>query len=89
MTQTAPIAQVQPGRSRAGDVVRLAIALGFTLAVVAYTWLFHGHLSLTLVVAAAFGAYMAMNIGANDVANNVGPAVGAKAMSLATAIAMQ
>jgi PiT family inorganic phosphate transporter len=38
------------------------------------------------VVAAAFGAYMAMNIGANDVANNVGPAVGAKAMSLGTAI---
>ena len=88
MTQTAPIAQVQPGRSRAGDLLRLAIALGFTLAVIAYTWFAHGHLSLTLVVAAAFGAYMAMNIGANDVANNVGPAVGAKAMSLGTAIAI-
>ncbi|MCG6116684.1 MAG: inorganic phosphate transporter [Aquimonas sp.] len=88
MTQTAPVAQAQPGRSRTGDIVRLAIALGFTLAVVAYTWLAHGHLSLTLVVASAFGAYMAMNIGANDVANNVGPAVGAKAMSLGTAIAI-
>lgn len=88
MPHTAPIAQVQPGRSPLGDVLRLCIALGFTLGVVAYTWLAHGHLSLTLVVAAAFGAYMAMNIGANDVANNVGPAVGAKAMSLATAIAI-
>ena len=29
-----------------------------------------------LVVAAMIGGYMAMNIGANDVANNVGPAVG-------------
>ncbi len=31
---------------------------------------------------------MAMSIGANDVANKVGPAVGAKAMSLTTAIAI-
>jgi PiT family inorganic phosphate transporter len=33
-----------------------------------------------------FGAYMAMNIGANDVANNVGPAVGAKALTMGGAI---
>lgn len=39
-----------------------------------------------LVTAAAFGAYMALNIGANDVANNVGPAVGSKAISLVGAI---
>ena len=71
---------------RGADVLRLVIAIAFTLGVVAYTWIAHGHLSLSLVVAAAFGAYMAMNIGANDVANNVGPAVGAKAMSLGTAI---
>ncbi len=35
-----------------------------------------------LVLAALFGAYMAMNIGANDVANNVGPAYGAGAISM-------
>jgi len=35
-----------------------------------------------LVLAAVFGAYMAMNIGANDVANNVGPAYGAGAISM-------
>ncbi|KAF3977336.1 MAG: inorganic phosphate transporter [Methylococcales symbiont of Iophon sp. n. MRB-2018] len=39
-----------------------------------------------IVVAAAFGAYMALNIGANDVANNVGPAVGSKALTLFAAI---
>ena len=39
-----------------------------------------------LVLAALFGAYMAMNIGANDVANNVGPAVGAGALTIGGAI---
>lgn len=39
-----------------------------------------------LIIGAVFGAYMAMNIGANDVANNVGPAVGSKAMTMMWAI---
>ena len=39
-----------------------------------------------LVLAAIFGAYMAMNIGANDVANNVGPAVGSGALTIGGAI---
>ncbi len=39
-----------------------------------------------LIVAAMIGGYMAMNIGANDVANNVGPAVGSKALTLTGAI---
>ncbi|WP_028469076.1 inorganic phosphate transporter [Neptunomonas japonica] len=39
-----------------------------------------------LVVAAMIGGYMAMNIGANDVANNVGPAVGSKALTMTGAI---
>lgn len=42
--------------------------------------------SLVVVVAAVFGAYMAVNIGANDVANNMGPAVGANALSMGGAI---
>jgi inorganic phosphate transporter, PiT family len=42
--------------------------------------------SIAIVAAAAIGAYMAMNIGANDVTNNVGPAVGAKAMSMGLAL---
>ncbi|UUP19270.1 inorganic phosphate transporter [Nitratireductor thuwali] len=39
-----------------------------------------------IIAAAAIGAYMALNIGANDVANNVGPAVGARALSLTGAL---
>jgi len=39
-----------------------------------------------LLMAAVFGAYMAMNIGANDVANNVGPAVGSGAITITGAI---
>ena len=39
-----------------------------------------------LIIAAIIGGYMAMNIGANDVANNVGPAVGAAAMTMTSAI---
>lgn len=35
-----------------------------------------------IIAATAIGAYMALNIGANDVANNVGPAVGANALSM-------
>lgn len=39
-----------------------------------------------LVIAAMIGGYMALNIGANDVANNVGPAVGSRALSMIGAI---
>jgi PiT family inorganic phosphate transporter len=42
--------------------------------------------ALAVIAASVIGAYMAMNIGANDVANNMGPAVGAKAVTLGGAI---
>lgn len=42
--------------------------------------------AVAVVAAAAIGAYLALNIGANDVANNVGPAVGAKAMTMVGAL---
>jgi PiT family inorganic phosphate transporter len=45
-----------------------------------------GMLGWPLIIAATMGAYMAMNIGANDVANNVGPAVGSGALTLGGAI---
>jgi PiT family inorganic phosphate transporter len=41
---------------------------------------------MMLIIAAMIGGYMALNIGANDVANNVGPAVGSQAMTLGGAI---
>jgi PiT family inorganic phosphate transporter len=43
-----------------------------------------GHPGAVVVIAAsAVAAYMAMNIGANDVTNNIGAAVGARAMTMA------
>ena len=41
-----------------------------------------------IAIAAGLGAYMALNIGANDVANNMGPAVGANALTMGGAIAI-
>jgi PiT family inorganic phosphate transporter len=43
---------------------------------------------LIIAAAAVFGGYMALNIGANDVANNMGPAVGANALTMGGAIAI-
>ncbi|MDO5103158.1 MAG: anion permease [Lautropia sp.] len=42
--------------------------------------------TFVVVVATVVGAYMALNIGANDVANNMGPAVGANALTLGSAL---
>lgn len=70
-----------------GISYRFALALLFILAVSLYAKFFGGgHISMTLVIAAGVGAYMAMGIGANDVANNVGPAVGSKALTLGSAL---
>lgn len=81
-------ASPRPARSQPStiELLKLAAAVIFVTSLSGWVWFYHGHLSLTLVFAAAVGLYMAMNIGANDVANNVGPAVGSRAMSLRQAI---
>ena len=65
-------------------------ALIFILLAGIAAMLFLGQSSNTaiVVIAAALGAYMALNIGANDVANNMGPAVGANALTMGGAIAI-
>lgn len=69
------------------EIRKVGIALLFLIGVGAYaSTLIDGSGSLMLVVAAVFGGYMALNIGANDVANNVGPAVGSAALSLGGAL---
>ncbi len=70
------------------DFTRLGFALFFMIGVLAFSFLSNGGIpnNMFLAVAALVGAYMAMNIGANDVANNVGPAVGSKAMTMTMAI---
>ena len=44
--------------------------------------------AMVVIVAGVIGVYMALNIGANDVANNVGPAVGSGALTMAGALAI-
>jgi len=70
------------------DFMRLGFALFFMVAVLTYSFISSGSIpnNVFLAIAALFGAYMAMNIGANDVANNVGPAVGSKALTMGGAI---
>lgn len=70
------------------DFAKLSLALLFMVVVFLWSYASHGNLpnNTFLIIGAVFGAYMAMNIGANDVANNVGPAVGSKALTLTGAI---
>lgn len=80
--------QKQALKKSSADFTRLGFSLFFVIAVLTFSFLSNGGIpnNMFLAVAALIGAYMAMNIGANDVANNVGPAVGAKALTLTTAI---
>ncbi|EBA07711.1 phosphate transporter family protein [Sagittula stellata E-37] len=74
----------------AKPVAGIGIAVVFVVfAALLATLLFggSGH-GVTIVIASVFGAYMALNIGANDVANNMGPAVGANALTMGGAIAI-
>ena len=86
--QTMDKLQKEALKSSGTDFYRLGLALFFMIAVLTYSFLSNGGIpnNMFLAVAALIGAYMAMNIGANDVANNVGPAVGSKALTLTTAI---
>ncbi len=70
------------------DIVKAGLAVLFILVVGYYVSgaVLPDSGSHILVTAAVIGGYMALNIGANDVANNVGPAVGSKAVSLLGAI---
>ncbi|MEX0615918.1 MAG: inorganic phosphate transporter, partial [Methylophaga sp.] len=70
------------------EITRIGAALFFLAAVLVFSFATSGGVpnNLFLAIAAVFGAYMAMNIGANDVANNVGPAVGSKALTMGGAI---
>lgn len=69
------------------ELFRLGLGVLFVVAVMIYAMVRGGSGgSLYIVAAAVIGGYMALNIGANDVANNVGPAVGSKALTLSGAL---
>jgi len=84
------IADIEKATKRGSrEVARLGIGLLFVVCTMIYTALgvgVTGSQGIMLVVASMIGGYMAMNIGANDVANNVGPAVGSRAISMLGAI---
>ncbi len=86
--QTIKKMQKEAIKSSGIDFLRLGFALFFMVAVLSYSFISTGGIpnNVFLAIAALFGAYMAMNIGANDVANNVGPAVGSKALTMGGAI---
>ncbi|MGB5560064.1 MAG: inorganic phosphate transporter [Paracoccaceae bacterium] len=70
------------------ELFRFGVALLFIVGIMLFTIVRTdgGVDGVLLVIAAMIGGYMAMNIGANDVANNVGPAVGSHAITLTGAI---
>jgi len=68
------------------EMVRVGAVLLFLVGIVLFLTSRSGQVHFSLVVAAMIGGYMALNIGANDVANNVGPAVGSRALTLGGAI---
>jgi PiT family inorganic phosphate transporter len=70
------------------ELLRFGYATLFLVGIVLYIYSQVGDIpgGMMLICAAMIGGYMAINIGANDVANNVGPAVGSKALTLTGAI---
>ncbi len=70
------------------ELFRFGVALLFIVGIMLFTLVRveSGTHGVLLVIAAMIGGYMAMNIGANDVANNVGPAVGSHAITLTGAV---
>ncbi len=73
------------------EFFRLGLGLIFVVCVMLYAVLgvgAKGPQGIMLVMAAMIGGYMAMNIGANDVANNVGPAVGSRSITMTGAIVL-
>ena len=86
--QTVKKIETKAVKSSRSDFFRIGVALFFMAAVLWYSFALYGHIpnNAFLAIGALFGAYMALNIGANDVANNVGPAVGSKALTLGGAI---
>lgn len=70
------------------EIFRIGMALIFMVGIILFISVRGLNTTdhILLMVAAIIGGYMAINIGANDVANNVGPAVGSQALTLTGAI---
>lgn len=82
----AESASVQLGQS----MIRLGLAMLFiALAALISFGAFGGHPGLGIIVAGvAVSAYLALSIGANDVSNSLGPAVGAGAIGMTSGLVL-
>ena len=78
---TASQALVQRMAAPGLAVLFLALAALWAFASVG-----HSPAGTVVVIASIVAGYMALNIGANDVANNMGPAVGARALTMPAAL---
>lgn len=69
-------------------IAAIGLTLAFLVIVAAFGLTRFGFDSnaIIITIGAVFAAYMALNIGANDVANNMGPAVGAKVLRVGIAL---
>ncbi|WP_417449508.1 inorganic phosphate transporter [Kordiimonas sp.] len=75
-------------RAQGRSMSNMGISVVFLVLVLIYTAATQADspTGIFVIAAAVIGAYMAMNIGANDVANNIGPAVGSKALTMVGAL---
>jgi len=88
MNSDSVLALKRVGFTSVREFVRLGLGIVFIMAVMVYAETTIGDVGgrYLLITAAMIGGYMAINIGANDVAINVGPAVGSKTLTLTGAI---
>jgi inorganic phosphate transporter, PiT family len=77
-----------PLRFNSALIMRLAVSATFLTAAAVYAATGGGQAALMLALATGFGGYMVLNIGANDVANTVGPTVGTRVMPIGAALIM-
>ena len=83
------IVRLEKSTRKAGRrILKVGLGLLFLVVVWMFATLHAGAAESGIFVIAAgiIGGYMALNIGANDVANNMGPAVGARALTMTGAL---
>jgi len=76
------VQDISRGNVKFGICILFLVSVGFF----AFTQIAEPGNQVFIVLAGLLGAYMALNIGANDVANNIGPAVGSKALTMTGAL---